>query len=89
MIHELINHSLPSICLVRLHQLLKILNAWSWSLEEGGWVLPPPPRPPLGLVSLFSKSLALFKLEPGEVRIRFVLFSLTTFQNTLVLIQIM
>ena len=72
-----------------------VKNSKRLELESGrggmGAAPPPPPspRPPLGLVSLFSKSLALFKLEPGEVRIRFVLFSLTTFQNTLVLIQIM
>ena len=68
-----------------------VKNSKRLELESGrgGMGAAPPPRPPLGLVSLFSKSLALFKLEPGEVRIRFVLFSLTTFQNTLVLIQIM
>ena len=67
-----------------------VKNSKRLELESGrGGMGAAPPRPPLGLVSLFSKSLALFKLEPGEVRIRFVLFSLTTFQNTLVLIQIM
>ena len=68
-----------------------VKNSKRLELESGrgGMGAAPPPPPPLGLVSLFSKSLALFKLEPGEVRIRFVLFSLTTFQNTLVLIQIM